>query len=742
MATLYDEFFSSDSGRNFLTQERIKQLALERATKSAQQIKDEKKKDGNFLTSLLPTIGGAAGGIGGGAAAGALAGTGVLPGIGTAVGGLLGAILGGAGGSALGKVGQNAMEGEKDLGKDVLGEAALGGVTSLPLGASLKLARAGVKATTGVGKQAAGDLVQQAGMSTLPKSMASRAANAKGAEVVPDAAAPLRTSFRGRATDVGNQALLSQYGTISKPVARATNPTRTVGELADAGIIKPTDVERVGSAITGGEGMVNKAVVNAVGNAGGVDTSTLRQVFNDAMDNYGIVDTDRKSLTQVFDAQMKKLTGGARGSLKPLANPTDALDMMKSLEKRMADLAGKGSNYRLTTPERGDKANALRLVRDELEDKLYAGAGANAQLSNVLTPQFRDEVLALMPNNPKWAAYVDGRIMGAQSIGELRSSMAPFVRATQMLDEADINALTFGGRAGDALANGGVKNALVGAGTNLVKNPAARVAGTTLRRFGGAGDQTGQTLLGALLRQGGGRLVANGLQPGEAQAMPSAPDELGLAPEDYQTLANEGVDPGALMQGAPVGEAPVGQEAPNAFGVGPDEVAREMTNALKAGDKETYGLLRDLYETIIASEQSSTKVNATTQKALAQSANADTTLAQLEGLLANAGGAGGPVGGRISSFMGSAGLDNNAKTYNDLVNGSVTQIAKALGETGAMSDADRAAYMNLLPKITDTPEVAAQKFNALRARMAAAKQNTMQFGSGEGLEDALLAAGY
>jgi hypothetical protein len=47
-----------------------------------------------------------------------------------------------------------------------------------------------------------------------------------------------------------------------------------------------------------------------------------------------------------------------------------------------------------------------------------------------------------------------------------------------------------------------------------------------------------------------------------------------------------------------------------------------------------------------------------------------------------------------------------------------------------------------LPKITDTPEVAANKFAALRARMATAQQNTLQYGSGSGLEEALASAGY
>lgn len=76
----------------------------------AQQQPQQKK--GNFLTHLLPTIGGTGGGVAGGAAGGALAGSLILPGIGTAAGGLLGALLGGAAGGAAGKVAENKIEGQ------------------------------------------------------------------------------------------------------------------------------------------------------------------------------------------------------------------------------------------------------------------------------------------------------------------------------------------------------------------------------------------------------------------------------------------------------------------------------------------------------------------------------------------------------------------------------------------------------------------------------------------------------
>lgn len=94
-----------------------------------------KKK--NFVSSLLPSVGG----IGGGAA-GAAIGTALLPGVGT----LAGALLGGALGGGAGKVAENATEGNR-LTSGVAGEAALNGVLSA---GPLRLAKLGADAVRGV----------------------------------------------------------------------------------------------------------------------------------------------------------------------------------------------------------------------------------------------------------------------------------------------------------------------------------------------------------------------------------------------------------------------------------------------------------------------------------------------------------------------------------------------------------------------------------------------------------------
>jgi hypothetical protein len=693
------------------------------------------KTGGNFLTRLLPTAGGIGGSLAG-AAGGAAIGS-VVPVVGTAVGGILGAILGGAAGSGAGKFGENFAEGESDLGKGVVNEALLGGATSLPIGAAFKLARAGTKVATGLGGKAAGTLVQEAGAKVVPKKFAQGLAG----NVTDNAAATTaaqqtvaggsKFSLTSRATDLGNKALTSQYGTIGKPIARATNPTKTIGELADIGITKPADVERIAGGITGSEGLVNKAVVKAVGSANGVNTDSLRGVFNDALANHGVVGKEAKSLQTLFDAQMNRLSGGAKGSLSATVNPTDALSVMKSFEKRIADLSGKGSNYKLTDPARLDQASVLKLVRDELEDGIYKGAGADKNLSKVLTPELRQSLISLHPGNKQFENFVDKKIMGAKSIGELRTAQKNFVNASKIIDEGDVNAITAGGRVGNAFSGGGVVNGVKTLVTGALMNgPVARTAGTALRGIGGAGAEKAATqvaadgsgsalrsILGAGVRQYGGRQIL-GAGANMQQGDPNA------------SLDPSVVDPTQATDPNPLDDTSMGQENP--FGASSDEFAQGYAKALQAGDTKAAAQLKDLYEGALDYEtkQAKSSYNSTTQKALSQSANGSNTLDQLEQLLQAAGGAGGPIGGRISTLLGDAGISTGAKAYNDLVAGSVTQIAKALGETGTLSETDQKVYRSLLPSLTDTAEVAQIKLKALKQRLAVAQQNTMQFGAG------------
>lgn len=655
----------------------------------------QKKKDKGFLVDSISAGGGMAGAAAG-AAGGAALGS-IVPGVGTVIGGLLGAVLGGAGGSAGGQVLENKVAGD-DLMTGVGQEALLGGVTSIGPVRALTLGKA---LATGAGKEG----IEKAITATPVRDFVKRKTGIGAGDDV------LKTSMAGKVQEAGNKALLDQYGTISKPVARVTRPMDTVSELANVGITKPMDAERIASAVTGSSGILNRQVAKAVGDARAVDTSTLRQVFSDSLDNYGIVDKDRKSLQTLFDAQMKRISGGARGSLDPKVNPTEALDMMKSIEKRIANLEGRGGNYRLSTPERGDQANVLRLVRDELEDQIYRGAGANDNLQTLLTPQLREELVSLMPKNAKWAKYVDDNIMKATDVSALRSAQRPFVNISQIINEADTNAMTFGGRSGNATLEGSIPSMVARGTINAVRNPVARAGAAVSRRATNTNLGSG----GVTPMNSAGRVLAGNTL---MSALNQQPQE---APIDAPALEGELMDPGM---------AETAMQPTNQFGVTSQQLQQAMMAALMNNDKEAFQQLQAMSELVAASEASSApQLNSTQAASVSKAATAVSALDRLEQLFGNAGG-GGLIQGGIAGALGAVNLNNEARTYNNQLAATARLLGRAMGETGAGSDADAQAFISMLPQLTDSPEVAQMKLAELRARLQDSQNNLLYYGGG------------
>lgn len=262
-----------------------------------------------------------------------------------------------------------------------------------------------------------------------------------------------KTSTAGQLRLKAAQALLDQYGTIDKPMARSANALENVQKVADAGFVKPAEVENIINNITGANGKVTKLTQKLVSTAKPVDTSSdINKIIDEQIALNGLSGTsDEKAVRASIDAQLNRLPSRREGSITGLDQPEDVFDTIKALEKRSADLKGKsGNNYRMTTPERGDKANVLDSITDVLKDRLYGGAN----IEGVLTPEVASELKSLAPKNEKWANYVDNTIMKSGNVGELRNTVAPFVNMGKIIDNQYMNYGTPGQRVGDAANEG------------------------------------------------------------------------------------------------------------------------------------------------------------------------------------------------------------------------------------------------------------------------------------------------
>lgn len=585
-----------------------------------------------------------------------------------------------------------------------------------------------------------GDVATEVGLSLVPFGLGKVARGAGALLRGGKAAAGGGLKGRlGQALENRGQDLLGSQANLTRAEGRriGANPSDVLGSINQrTGLTRMDDMAQVAKGVTGRDGAYSELTRNAVGNIPGVDIGDLRTMGSDILANKAPLITGRQkdSLLESFKNAGVTMRGGASGTLNPLADPSAALDTSRNFRAMASDIKKSAT----VSAKDQQLANVYNDLAKSIEDSIYKSPGINEGLKMASPDRARD-LLAMAENAPNRAQAKAYRKLAdeVKNIGDvpaLRTAQKDFVNLGK-IDEATARAMQgAGAQLGDQMQGLGK---IVQKPTNIVAMPLNAAtpavgglmtrAGRALQGTGGGSGMLSSPLAQFLLPQAGARLGADvlGLRGSqEASAMPS----------DTSEVSGAGGQAASLLGGSG------GQEESTIYTR--EAAAQDIQNDLQATGGANMEKYLKLYEFLNPQGTGVGKANANTQKALAQSANADSTLRQLEGMLQGAGGASGPVGGNIASFLGGVGLNNNVKTYNDLASGSVTQIAKALGETGAMSDADRAAYMNLLPKVTDTPQVAAAKFEALRERMAAAQQNTLQYGAGNGVEEALAALSY
>lgn len=160
------------------------------------------------------------------------------------------------------------------------------------------------------------------------------------------------------------------------------------------------------------------------------------------------------------------------------------------------------------------------------------------------------------------------------------------------------------------------------------------------------------------------------------------------------------------------------------------QITRAMDLALAAGDLNAYSQLASLYQTaykIYAPTETATSgassLNATQQNNLAKLESAGSAIDQLEQLYNQAGGGQGRLGGKIAELGASLGMNSAASSYNSAARGLINQIAAAVGKTDSLNtEGEVQRALDLVPKITDTPEEAQVKLQSLRNMLNANKQ--------------------
>lgn len=244
--------------------------------------------------------------------------------------------------------------------------------------------------------------------------------------------------------------LLSQYGTVDQPMARATNAPESLQAIAEAGFTKPADVEKMADVITGSNGVLSKLTKNLIKNAApvntfeGADGMTLEDYIDNSIQLHDLNGLNEgKAVKSTIEANLRSLPSRREGSVTYTDTPEDTFKLVQNLEATAAELKGRGgSTYHRPDIKDIHQAAVVEDVANLLKDRLFDGA----DVKSALTADVADNLKSYDPNNKKWASHVDNNIMQAETIQDLRGLQKPWVRMKKYIDNAYIQAATAGGR--------------------------------------------------------------------------------------------------------------------------------------------------------------------------------------------------------------------------------------------------------------------------------------------------------
>lgn len=216
----------------------------------------------------------------------------------------------------------------------------------------------------------------------------------------------------------------------------------------------------------------------------------------------------------------------------------------------------------------------------------------------------------------------------------------------------------------------------------------------------------------------GGLLGASALGGGN-NAAPTSASTLGslMGGDAYDGMGGLGGDTTAQT-------AYMSQAEPTLSGYSYDDLENAYVSAIMAGDSGAASVIADM----IGMLDSKTKRSESSKSKSSGDEKAQAglnTLKELYSLYQSFGGAQGVVKGNITNALNtvSGGSYNPAAaTFDAVAQGSIGRIVKAMGDSGALSDSDKQNALKMIPKVSDSPALAEQKFQSLYELLLEAAQ--------------------
>lgn len=500
--------------------------------------------------------------------------------------------------------------------------------------------------------------------------------------------------------------------------------------------IQPNQYEDYAGIATGKDGLFSTFQNNALKDSQ-ISVLMPKEASTKALkaidESIALEPAQKKTLKKIIESADQQPQGkildrlAERGENRAAAiGEADIYDMHKAvqeLEGKAYDMTGKGANA------------ARKIIRDytgELKKTINEASADVYKDADKIADFLKAAEGANLP--PKMLQDVAKKLRDGVTYSDVRSMQAPFVIMGQLAKEKKMAPL-----AGGVMGNGNFGNPIQQVAQEVIGKPLASTTGKLLQRSGRAlqlASDNPEALVGGVVGKakntaknaalaGAGLLALGQLNGQNADATP-------------QPSGNSGQLGGAQGAQAQQKELQQAQQLqaiqqlmqPSTFGgKNRDQIEQAYMAAAADNNPKAVQFYASMLEQLdkkdamnqkqIALLQKGSGSNSKTSKDDQKKADAAKKAASIETMYKQAGGAQGPIG-VLNNLLNSATLgmfNPGASAYEANQQALAVALARAAGDSGALSNQDIQGYKSMLPLTTDSPQAAKLKLQNIYAQL-------------------------
>lgn len=498
--------------------------------------------------------------------------------------------------------------------------------------------------------------------------------------------------------------------------------------------IQPNQYEDYAGIATGKDGLFSTFQNNALKDSQ-ISVLMPKEASTKALkaidESIALEPAQKKTLKKIIESADQQPQGkildrlAERGENRAAAiGEADIYDMHKAiqeLEGKAYDMTGKGANA------------ARKIIRDytgELKKTINEASADVYKDADKIADFLKAAEGANLP--PKMLQDVAKKLRDGVTYSDVRSMQAPFVIMGQLAKEKKMAPL-----AGGVMGNGNFGNPIQQVAQEVIGKPLASTTGKLLQRGGRAlqlASDNPEALVGGVVGKakntaknaalaGAGLLALGQLNGQNADATPQLSGNSGQLGGAQGAQAQQ-----KELQQAQQLQAMQQLMQPSKFaGKDRDQIEQAYMAAAADNNPKAVQFYASMLEQLDKKDAMNQKQMALLQKANSsktskddqKKADAAKKAASIETMYKQAGGAQGPVG-VLNNLLNSATLgmfNPGASAYEANQQALAVALARAAGDSGALSNQDIQGYKSMLPLTTDSPQAAKLKLQNIYAQL-------------------------